>query len=169
MIGLNRDPITRRTKLAALAAGLCRGFSGHSPRGDGSRSCQGRNRVAETHDGGVLDNNSGLYEVRLGHNRSSSLPTGFSDNNPILVQLDLNDNAISSLNGVGLAGLHELLIFRLHNNQLTQLPSADVTEFVEDANETILIAWKVRRSATCRAAHRIRNGFRSETTISRSD
>ena len=32
------------------------------------------------------------------------------------------------------AELHELLIFRLHNNQLTQLPSAYVTEFVEDAN-----------------------------------
>ena len=48
--------------------------------------------------------------------------------------LDLNDNALTSLNGVGLVGLHDLLFLRLDNNRLTQLPSDYVTSFVEDAN-----------------------------------
>ena len=92
-----------------------------------------RNRISSL-PSGLLDNNPGLYEVRLGHNRLTSLPSGFFDNNPILLILDLNDNAISSLDDVGLAGWHELLFLKLHNNRLTQLPSAFVTEFVEDAN-----------------------------------
>ena len=92
-----------------------------------------RNQISSL-PSGLVDNNPGLYEVRLGHNRLTSLPSGFFDNNSILLILDLNDNAISSLDDVGLAGWHELLFLKLHNNRLTRLPSAFVTEFVEDAN-----------------------------------
>ena len=72
----------------------------------------------------------------LGHNNLTSLPSGFFDNNPGLEILDLNDNLISSLDGVGLTALHEVYDLKLHNNRLSQLPSDFVTDFVTDANAT---------------------------------